>query len=227
MSLISKVKIRKATLNDIPRILEIEEMAWGDEKAATRKMFESRIKTFPEGTLVAVVDGRVVGVIATEIVNYNGNVKNWYKITDNGFITKTHNRGGDTLYGIDLSVHPSCQKRGIGRKLMESIGRLAIKYNLKQGVLGGRIPDYCKFASKIRAEDYVKITNKKNPWDIPPDPELVFYRKEYWKIGLRIVKVIPNYFKDPESLNYGVLLVWKNPFYNKWYRWIAAKLFRA
>ena len=227
MNLTPKIKIRKATVDDIPGILEVERIAWGKDKAATEEMFKSRIKTFPEGILVAVSNEKIVGVIATEIVNYNGYVKNWYELTDNGFIKRTHNPKGDTLYGVDLSVHPFYQKKGIGKKLMESIGKLAIKYNFKKGILGGRIPNYHKFADKINAEDYVKITNKKNPWDIPPDPELLFYRKEYWKVGLKIVKIIPNYFKDPESLNCGVLLVWENPFYNKWYRWIAAQLFRA
>jgi len=123
---------------------------------------------------------------------------------------------------VDLSVHPSYQRKGVGRKLMEVIGRLAIKYNLKQGVLGGRIPNYHKFADKIKVEDYIK-TDKTTQNNIPPDPEILFYRQ----LGLKVVKIIPNYFDDPESLNYGVLLVWKNPFYNKWYRWIAAKIFRV
>jgi len=225
----NKLKIRKAEIEDIPQILEVEKAAWGEERAAIFEMLKSRIKIFPEGTLVALVDKKIVGFISTEIVNYDleKNASSWYEITDNGFIAKTHNTKGDTLYGVDLSIHPSYQNMGIGRKLMENIGKLAIKYNLKQGVLGGRIPNYYKFANRIRVEDYVNIGEQKRGNDIPPDPELRFYRKEYWKIGLKVVKIIPNYFKDPESLNYGVLLVWKNPFYNKWYRWIAAKLFRA
>jgi len=41
------------------------------------------------------------------------------------------------------------------------------------------------------------------------DKELNFYNKA----GLNIIKVIPGYMNDIDSLNYGVLLVWKNPFY--------------
>lgn len=224
----NKLKIRKAEIEDIPQILEVEKVAWGEERAATFEVFKSRINTFPEGTMVALIDKKIVGVISTEKINYDlqKNTLSWYEATDNGFIAKTHNPKGDTLYGVDLSVDPSYQNIGIGRKLMESVGKLAIKYNLKQGVLGGRIPNYYKFANKIKIEDYIKLKEGERN-DIPPDPELLFYRKEYWKVGLKIVKIIPNYFKDPESLNCGVLLVWENPFYNKWYRWIAAQLFRA
>lgn len=215
-------EIRRAEIEDIPQILEVEKAAWGEKNAANWEMFESRIKTFPEGTLVAVSGDKIVGVVATEIVNYNPEEKtlNWYEITDNGYIKKTHNPKGDSLYGVDLSVHPLYQNKGVGKKLMVAVGKLAIKYNLKRGFLGARIPNYYKYAQKIKVEDYVKITEEGK--EIPPDPELMFYRK----LGLKIVKIIPNYFSDPESLNYGVLFVWENPYYNKWYRRLAMHFIR-
>jgi len=218
-----KIKIREAKIEDIPQILDVEIATWGKERAATFEMLESRIKTFPEGTLIAVVDEKIVGVVVVEIINSNllNNFSTWYEITDNGFIAKTHNPKGDTLYGVTLSVHPLYQNRGIGKKLLIEAAKIAIKYNLKQGMLGGRIPNYWKFADKIKVEDYVKITNQNNFYNIPPDPELLFYLK----CGFKIKRIIPEYFKDPESLNYGLLLVRENPFYNKWYRWIITKIF--
>jgi ribosomal protein S18 acetylase RimI-like enzyme len=208
----NKIKIRQAKIEDIPQILEAEKAAWGEERAATFEMFESRIKTFPEGNLVAVLDGKIVGVVVVEIINSNllNNFSTWYEITDNGFIAKTHNPKGDTLYGVTLSVHPLYQNRGIGKELMIAVGKLAIKHNLKGGLLGARIPHYHKYADKIKVGDYVKITQKDQN-DIPPDPELMFYQR----LGLKIIKIIPNYFDDSESLNYGVLMLWENPFYNK------------
>jgi len=217
----NKIKIRQARMEDIPQILEVEKAAWGEERAATFEMLESRIKTFPEGTLVALIDEEIVGFASAQIVNYDlkRNAFTWYEATDNGFITKTHNPKGNTLYGVNLSVHPSYQKKGIGKQLLINVAKLAVKYNLKQGILGGRIPNYYRFADKIKVEDYIKIDNTKN--NISPDPELFFYQK----CGFKIVKIIPEYFKDPESLNYGILLVRKNPFYNKWYRWIIVGIF--
>jgi len=219
-----KVKIRQATIKDIPEILQIEKKAWGGKKAASEEMFVLRIKTFPEGTLVAEVKDRIVGVVVTEIVNYNPkkDTYTWYKITDNGFIKNSHNSHGDTIYGVDLSVNPLYQNLGIGTKLLECIGKLAICKNIKKGMLGGRIPNYYKYANKMSVEDYIRATINKNGKIKPLDPEIAFYKKS----GLKIIKVIPDYFEDPESLNYGVLLLWENPFYNKWYRWLAAKLFR-
>ena len=187
-------------------------------------MFYSRIKTFPKGTLVAEINKKIVGVVVTEIVNYNPRKDSytWREITDNGFIKKTHKKNGNTIYGVNLSVAPSFQHLGIGTKLLESIAKLAIRYNLKQGMLGGRIPGYYKYADKMNVEKYVNSTIDTGKSKKSLDPEIDFYKKA----GLKIIKIIPNYFKDPESLNYGILLIWKNPFYKKWYRWLAAQIFR-
>lgn len=219
-----KLKIRQAKIRDIQEILEVEKEAWGKEKAATKEMFESRIETFLEGTLVAEIDGKIVGVVATEIVNYDleKNAYSWYEITDNGYIKNSHNQNGDTIYGVDLSVAPSYQGLRVGSKLLETIGKLAIKYNLKQGMVGSRIPNYYKYAEKMSVGEYIRTSTKTEKGEKPLDPEIHFYKKA----GMEIIKIIPNYFEDSESKNYGILLLWRNPFYNKWYRWLGAKLFR-
>lgn len=222
---LKKVKIRQAKMEDIPGILNVERKAWEEQKAASEEMFKSRIKTFPEGTLITEVDNKIVGVVATERVDYDleNDSYTWYEITDNGFIKNSHKPDGDTIYGVDLSVLPSSQNSGIGTKLLESIGKLAIRCNVKRGMLGGRIPGYHKYADRMSVKQYVNATVNTELGKKSLDPEIEFYRKA----GLKIVKIIPNYFKDPESLDYGILLIWKNPFYNKWYRWLAAKIFKV
>lgn len=218
--MINKIKIRQVEIKNIQKILVVEKEAWGEKKAASQEMFESRIKTFPEGTLAAEINDRIIGVIATERVNYDfeENSYTWNEITDNGFIRKSHNPNGDTIYGVDLSVLPDFQNMRVGTKLLECIGKLAIRYNIKQGMLGGRVPGYHKYANRMSVEEYINAKNGIKSLD----PEIDFYKKA----GLKIVKIIHNYFEDPESLNYGVLFLWQNPFYNKWYRWLGAKIFR-
>jgi hypothetical protein len=44
---------------------------------------------------------------------------------------------------------------------------------------------------------------------LPLDPEIRFYRK----MGLRPVRLVENYFADPESLDWGILVEMRNPFY--------------
>ena len=76
---------------------------------------------------------------------------------------------------------------------------------LKALYLGSRIPGYHKHKD-TPVDNYVfgkRATGK------PFDPELYFYLKQ----GFEIVEIIPEYMDDPESLNYGVMIGWKNPLY--------------
>lgn len=213
------IKVRQAVMEDVEGILNLEEEVWPEGLRATKDQFVSRIETFPEGILVAAINGTIVGVVATEIVVYDLTKPGltWAAITDEGFIKKTHNPAGDTLYGVDLSVSPFGVNAA--RMLMEQIGKLTIRYHLKRGILGARIPRYHKVASEIKVEEYVN--GKKG--HRPLDPELAFYTR----LGLKIAKIIPDYIKDPESCNYGVLMVWDNPFYGKPFPELWSWLFKV
>lgn len=215
------VRVKQATLGDIPAILAIEEIAWPEGMRASEEIIASRISTFPEGNLVAVANSDIQGVISTQIINYDlGNdALSWDEVTDSGFIKSSHNPHGDTLYGVNLSVSPY-SPRGVAKILLQVIGKMAIRLNLKRGILGGRIPRYHKFTDRMSPEEYLNGTTGTGR---PLDPEIAFYKK----IGLRVVKVIPNYIKDPESCNFGVLLAWDNPFYNRPGRWFWSWLFRV
>lgn len=215
------ITIRRARLDDIPGILSIEEEVWPENLRASEEQFVSRIKTFSEGTVVALMNGTIVGVIATEIINRPTldrpvSELTWEKITDGGFIKKTHNPHGDILYGVDLSVSP--YGAGASTKLIQEIGRTAIRHRLKGAMLGARIPRYHKYAGTVDASKYVQ----KRKGNRLADPELAFYHR----MGLRVVKVIPDYIEDADSCNYGVLLTWSNPFYGKPFPKFWSRLFR-
>lgn len=217
----SKIKLRQARIEDIPEILIVEDEAWPEGLQATEEMFFSRIETFPEGVIVAENTDRIVGVVVGEIVQYDidaSECPSWSEITDNGFISISHNPEGDTLYGVDLSVSPLASG-GASKSLMLAVGKLVISLNLKQIVLGGRMPRYHKYADKMTPHEYLTARTNTGKY---LDPEIWFYEKS----GLQVVRVIPNYFEDPESCNNGVLLVWKNPFYNRPFTKLWSWLFR-
>ena len=216
-----EIRVRQANLEDINGILIVEEEAWPEGLRASKEQFISRIKIFPEGTLVAeeVDEGNIVGVVVTEILNYDieNPIPTWKEATDNGLIKKTHNPNGDTLYGVDLSV--SRFANSASKNLILGIGKIIIRRNLKQAVLGARIPRYHKYNDRMNVKDYVYGKRGKRPFD----PELVFYSK----VGLQIFGILPDYIDDPDSCNYGVLLCWKNPFYGRpfpgFWSWIFRK----
>lgn len=201
--------IRQAKLGDVQSIIEIENRAWPNGGGATQEQFISRIKTFPEGVILAETNSKIIGVVAGQIIksSYLSKEKiNWQDITDHGYIKTTHNPAGDALFGVDLSVDPLYRKSGVGKKLLLEIGKMAIRRNLKVGILGARMPEYYKYSKEVTPEAYLNFRGTDGRL---VDSELRFYERN----GLSLVRVIEEYFPDKESLNYGVLAVWKNPFY--------------
>lgn len=213
-----EILIRQATLEDIKGIVDVEKAAWPDGLQASEAQLVARITTFPEGNFVGTIKGIVCGVMCTMIVDYDYKTKDytWNEITDNGFIRNTHKPNGRYLYGIDLSVTPkfgNTTEGRISRGLIEAVANLIIEKDLEAALLGGRLPRFKDYADKMEVEQYVF-----GPWDLngkkrhnPYDPELYFYIKN----GLEAIRVIPNYMDDdPDSMNYGVLLRWRNPFHS-------------
>jgi len=223
-----KIRIRQARVDDIEAILLVEKKAWPENLRASREMYESRLETFPQGTLVAEGEGKIEGVVVSQIMHFNliPDISSWSEATDYGYIKNSHNPEGNSLYGVNLSVCHQSQDR-VAMTLLEAVGKLAIRHNFKQIVLGGRIPSFARYLGKYCekngisvisdeerdriAEHYMRATNRRGS---PLDPQITFYQKA----GMKIIKLLPYYFKDPKSLNYGILLLWTNPFYGKPFR---------
>lgn len=220
----SKFIFRVATPADIPNIVKLEENVWG-ENGASDFQLTSRLNIFPGGNIIAIYEDRVVGYLSFE---YVGNVSSrppfsWDNITDFGMICKSHKPNTKYMYGINLSVHKSMsgQKLGFGLTLQAWISMILTN---KKGIfIGSRMPGYHSYKKSnpdITPEEYIKI--KRN--GKLRDPELRMYEKD----GVCIVKILPDYFPDPPSEDYGVLLYRKNPFYNwplrKLWAWLIARV---
>lgn len=199
--------IRTAQSDDIDGYLEAQRVSWGDDMAADRAKLESRFKTFPEGIVIAEKSGRVIGAVTTiRIQDYDPEAAHsWEEITNNGWCN-THDPDGKVMFGVDMSATDDAPE-GIHDDLLVRCMWIIIKNGLKKGVLGGRLPGYHKYADHMSAEEYLWLKRGDGKF---LDPQVRMYDSVPL---LRVVKLLPNYFEDPDSLNNGVLLVWKNPFY--------------
>lgn len=205
------VIIRKATISDIDGMVMLEKKIWGGEGADEEKI-KARIRTFPSGNLIALYDNNVVGYTSFQYVNdvVNGPAFTWSEITDNGRTEKSHKPNGPFSYGINLSVHPSMNGLKVAEGLILHGLADMIRNNKKGGLIGSRIPGFAKYHKHhpdIKIEEYIALRRHNNKLR---DPELAIYEDD----GFAPIKILPEYFPDPASLNYGILVYHKNTFYN-------------
>ena len=126
----------------------------------------------------------------------------WQRISDNGYITN-HNPEGDTLYGIEIMVHPDFRGMRLSRRLYDARKQIARKYNLRSIVIGGRIPGYYKHKSKMTAREYVDRVISKELYDQVLTAQL--------SNGFVLKRIMPTYLEsDTESVGHATLLEWPN-----------------
>jgi ribosomal protein S18 acetylase RimI-like enzyme len=198
------ISVRNIKADEMNEVVRVEREAWPEEIRAPRNKFKSRMETFPKGFLGIYVDGELAGVSTSQLIKYpNEKLTSWEEITDNGFITNSHCRGGNALYVVSLGISGKYRGMGLGTQLLNSQKDLTKYLELDSLVLGARVPEYNK-KKNIKPEDYVVL--KRDDQELF-DSELRFYNRA----GLEILRIVSNYMEDdPESLNYGVIMIWNN-----------------
>ena len=101
--------IRNANLKDIPDIIRLTQAAYPGLPPYTPAHLQGHMQNFPEGQFVAVYDNKIVGYCATIRVpeNIAFAQHSWREITGGGYGSR-HSPVGEWLYGMDVSVDPSC-----------------------------------------------------------------------------------------------------------------------
>jgi predicted N-acetyltransferase YhbS len=153
--------IRNFKENDIPQIVQLQRKSFAD-MAKDGMIFPSsylrnHIEIFPDGQLLAEIDGRIVGSSSSLIISLSSEYEehDWFEITGNGLFSN-HNASGDTLYGADLSTHPEFRNMGIGTILYNARKELAMRLNLRRILAGGRLYDYCKYSHMMSAKEFAE-----------------------------------------------------------------------
>lgn len=169
---------------------------------------ENLITRFPEGQIVVKVNGKVVGCALSIVVRYPkyGDNHTYKQITGN-YTFNTHDAEGDTLYGIEVFIHPDYRGLRLGRRLYDARKELCEELNLKAVVFGGRIPEYHKHADTLSPKEYIQKVKQKDIYD----PVLSFQLSN----DFHVKKVIRHYMpEDNQSMEYGTLLQWHNVYYS-------------
>ena len=176
-----------------------QDVIWNEEAV------QSQFSICPQLQYCAILDGNVIGTVSTIYIDYDDALqcKNWKQLSANRMF-QTHNPDGDSLFGLDLSVLPKFQAKGVAGSIIETTIYETVVLQEKRGVfLGSRIPSFHKHSNTRTVEDHV-FGKKRDGKTM--DPEIRLYQRE----GFEALKIVPDYIEDPESLNYGVLMFWKN-----------------
>ncbi len=201
------IVVRNTRPEDFDAVIEMGRLIYPASPPWMSGQLASHLKIFPQGQFVAVeaCSQRVVGMAASLIVHWEDYdpMEHWRDFTDYGMFTNHDPVRGGTLYGAEVMVLPSEQRRGIGSKLYMARRRLVEEMALLRIRAGARLRGYGRYARRLSAEEYVrKVANGELR-----DPTLSFQLKE----GFHVLAVVPGYLAhDPESLGYAAIIEWIN-----------------
>ena len=201
--------IRHTRSSDIKPLLELQERVYPTIQPWPESTLLQQIETFPQGQIVAEVDGHLVGAASSLMILWDEwDVEHtWKEITSRGSFN-THNPEGRTLYGAEVFVQPELRGAGIGHALYRGRRQICRKLNLKRIIACGRLPGYHHHADQISALLYAQ----KVVWGDIFDPVLNFQLRE----GFDFCGTVDGYLPDDlDSLGHASLIVWLNPRYNK------------
>ncbi|RMG77221.1 MAG: GNAT family N-acetyltransferase [Bacteroidetes bacterium] len=212
MNQTATVELRNLRMEDYLNLKDSMILAY--EGLANSHWKEEHIRTlldiFPEGQLCVVYGGKeVVGCALSIIVDYKkfGDNHTYEQITGNATFN-THDPNGDTLYGIDVFIHPDYRGLRLGRRLYDARKELCENLNLRSITFGGRIPNYSKYADQMKPGEYIQKVRQRQIYD----PVLNFQLSN----DFHVKKVLTGYLSgDHQSLEYATLMEWNNIYYEE------------
>lgn len=203
------IETRKLTLDDYENLSESMQQAYDTMggQVWSRTSIAKLLKIFPEGQLCIAVDDKVVACALSIIVNYDEyGDKHTYKLITGNYSFSTHDERGDTLYGIEVFVHPEFRGLRLGRRLYEYRKEICENLNLKSIIAGGRIPGYHEYAETLSPRQYIDKVKAKEIYD----QTLSFQISN----DFHVRKVLRNYLPgDHESKEFATLIEWNNIYY--------------
>jgi GNAT superfamily N-acetyltransferase len=204
----SKIVVRNTRPGDFPGIAELSREVYSGSPPWNEALLSSHLQIFPEGQFVALESdtNRVVGMAASLIIlwdDYDMSM-DWVSFTNGGSFTNHDPERGRTLYGAEIMVKPTMQRRGIGKKLYQARRELVERLGLLRIRAGARLRGYHRYAHRMTAEEYVsRVIQRKIS-----DPTLSFQLRE----GFEVIGVVANYLHfDSESCGYAAVIEWLNP----------------
>lgn len=185
-------------------VLCFPDLAYDDEHEL--QYFEQIVKILPEGTIIALEGDKVVGMGSGIFVDLDFN---HLPPTEDDLVAtalQTNQRtSGDYYYGTDMAVHPDYRGRGIGRAIYTRRKAVVKQYNKKGFAAAVVLPGFVNHKDEVDIHQYVSKVVAGELFDPTLSVQL--------RNGFKVVRLLHNFFDDPRTDNWSVLICWQNPDY--------------
>lgn len=200
-----EIAVVRATLDDWTDLVEVEKSAWGPEHAASESTIRKRLASVNGVTLLAkdVFSGYLFGFFTFVLSKPASGLMNPWTQYASELLSEqpslSEMNAKNCLHGVSASVRPDAPA-GVGASLVRASFELGCELGISSVSYGAR------------------ITCMREVVQNGGSPEILFHhilsgRSKEPSIqmgvtaGFRPIALVPEYFSDPESMNYGVLMV--------------------
>lgn len=170
-----------------------------EEELMTEAQYKRHIEIFPEGQMIVLEGNRVIASTTTLMQNYHKRHHTFLEVSDNLWLG-THDPKADWLYGLDVSVHPDYQGKGIGRAIYNARQEVAKTLGCKGQMTAGMPIGFDKVKNKMTIAEYCDKLLKGEIIDPTVTAQT--------KCGFILVEPLFDYLDDPRSGNCSVLMYW-------------------
>jgi GNAT superfamily N-acetyltransferase len=205
--MINKTILGKYTLrNSLPedaqqqaRLQQIVFPTLSVEELMTAEQYKRHIEIFPEGQMVVLDGNTVIASTTTLMQNYHKGHHTFLEISDNLWLG-THDPKAHWVYGLDVSVHPDYQGKGIGREIYNARQEVAKQLGCLGQMTAGMPIGFDKVKDQMTIAEYCDKLIKGEIIDPTVTAQT--------KCGFILVEPLFDYLDDPRSGNCSVLMYW-------------------
>jgi predicted amidohydrolase/GNAT superfamily N-acetyltransferase len=203
----ARVELRPLTMEDFDELVALQLECFPTMVPWLVEELRSQLAHWDQSQIGLFLDGKLVASAAHLIVDSDeyASWNDWEALSGGGYL-RNHDPEGDTLYGIEIQVHPAFRGMRLSRRLYDARKRICRDMNLRSMRIGGRIPGYSRYADEMSAEEYVKAVVGKRLFD----PVLTAHLAN----GFVLEDIVADYLpSDEDSGGYATYLEWSNDDY--------------